>query len=95
MFRIILPTIFLLGIVLFVAVNLLGAGHGPNTFDFVVSCAYPTAFLTDLLERLVGGPDTLWFLLGILAGSAQYFFIGYFIDKLLQRSRRLKTKDSN
>ena len=87
-----LPAIFLLIAILFVAVNVIGIGHGASTFDFVLYCAYPTAFLTDLLESYLGGPDLAWFLGGISAGAIQYFLIGYFMDKLLQRRRRLKTK---
>lgn len=90
-FRLLLPTIFLLIAMLFVAVNIVRAGHGPNTFDFVLYCAYPAAYLTDLLGSFFGGPALVSFLLGMGAGSLQYFVGGYFIDKLLQRHKRVET----
>src|SRR5882762_8996248 len=85
--RFILPGIFLLGVILFVTANLIGAGHGTNTFDFVLHCAYPAAFLTDLLVSFLGGLDWLSFPLGVIAGLFQYLLFGYLIDKLLQRRR--------
>ncbi len=88
-FRFILPAIFLLLALLFVVVNLVGAGHGSSTFDFVLYCAYPACFLIGLLEPFLGEPDLLWFLLCVVAGAVQYFLIGYFIDLWLQRRRRL------
>lgn len=95
MYRFILPAIFMLIAILFVAVNVMGAGHGSSTFDFVLYCAYPACLVTGLLESFLGEPDFIWFLLCIVAGSVQYFLIGYFIDKLLQRRRRLQTKGSS
>jgi hypothetical protein len=85
MYRFILPAVFIILAILFVTVNVMGVGHGPNTFDFVLYCAYPTCLVTGLLEPFLGGPDLIWFLLCMVAGSFQYFLIGYFIDKLLER----------
>ena len=92
--RFILPGIFLLFGVLFLVVNMMGAGHGPSTFDFILYFSFPACLLTGLLDSFLGGPGLLWFLLCMVAGSVQYFFIGYFIDKLLQRRRRLKARNS-
>ena len=85
--RFILPGVFLVGVILFITVNLIGAGHGASTFDFVLYCAYPTAFLTDLLTSSLGGRDWLSFPLGIIAGLVQCFLVGHLIDKLWQRHR--------
>lgn len=92
--RLILPGIFLLFGALFLAVNMMAAGHGPSTFDFVLYLSFPACFLTGLLDSLLGGPALLWFLLCMLAGSVQYYLIGYLIDKLWQRRRRLKATKS-
>lgn len=85
--RFMLPGIFLLGVILFVTVNVIGAGHGASTFDFVLYGAYPTAFLTDLFVSFLGGSDWLSFPLGVIAGSVQYFLMGYLIDKLGKRRK--------
>ena len=85
-FRIILPVVFLIVVVLFVGVAMMGAGgHGPNPFDFILYLAYPVCLVTSMLESVLGGPELLWLLLCLVLALAQYFFIGYFVDKLLQR----------
>jgi hypothetical protein len=87
-YRLILPGIFILLATLLVGVNVVGVGHGPSTFDFVLYCAYPTCLVTGMLEPFLGGPDLLWFLICIVAGAVQYFLIGYLIDKWLKRNRK-------
>jgi phosphotransferase system glucose/maltose/N-acetylglucosamine-specific IIC component len=94
MYRFILPSIFILFALLFVAVNVMGVGHGPSTFDFVLYFAYPACLATSLLEPYLGDVGLIWFLLCVVAASIQYFVLGYLIDKLLQRRRRVKTRTS-
>jgi hypothetical protein len=60
--------------------------------DFAIALAEIDAVLLEGLESFLGGPGLLWFLLFVVAGSVQYFFIGYLIDKLLQRRREIKAK---
>ncbi|HUS11728.1 MAG TPA: hypothetical protein VMZ30_14775 [Pyrinomonadaceae bacterium] len=85
-FRLILPIVFLIVLVLFVGVAMMGAGgHGPNPFDFILYFAYPICFLTSMLESTLGGPDLLWLSLCLVLAVTQYFLIGYFVDKLLQQ----------
>jgi hypothetical protein len=84
--------IYLLIAMLFLVVNMIGVGHGANTFDFVLYLSFPACLLTGLLESLLGGPALLWFSLCMIFASAQYFFIGYFFDRFFQRRRRLKEK---
>jgi len=82
--RYILPGLFLLGICLWVTANVLGAGHGAHAFDFFAACAYPAVFLVDLLPGL---PDWLSNTLALVAGTIQWFLIGYLVDKWWQRRR--------
>jgi hypothetical protein len=87
-FRIVLPAIFLLFVMLFFAVNLVGAGHGASTFDFIVYAFYPAGYLTEQLGRVLGGRD--WFWSGVAAGAIQWFLVGYLLDKLWRRLTRPK-----
>jgi hypothetical protein len=90
MFRFLLPGLFLLVAILFLAVYVLGAGgHGPNPFDFVINFLFPACLLVELLGAL-GGPELLWMLLCFVAATLQYFLLGYAIDWLIRRRRKHK-----
>lgn len=94
-YRFLLTSFYVLLAVAFIVVNVMGVGHGPDTFDFVLYCAYPTAFVIGFLEPLVGGPDLIWFFLYMAGGGIQYFLIGLLIDKWLARRKKLKQKDTS
>ena len=90
----ILPGAYSLLMLLFFVVLLLGAGHGPNPFEFVLYLIYPARFLLELIPSSRSPNLFPLFLLFVLAGLIQWALVGYLIDKMIawRRNQKLTRK---
>jgi len=85
MFRIYLPSIYLLIVIALFLGHAQGAGHG-RSLELMYVVSFPSL---QILEFLFGRISSLQgALFSVLLGLIQYFLLGYFIDTLRKRNRR-------
>jgi peptidoglycan/LPS O-acetylase OafA/YrhL len=90
-FRFIFPAIYTFLLLMFLIVFLIGAGgHGSNPFDLIIYVMMPLCLLLDLLPASWGPKsELLSFALCAFAGLLQWGLIGYVMDRLIARRRKL------
>lgn len=91
LFRFILPSVYLVLVLLMTAVFISGAGgHGRNVFSFALYLMFPACLLVSLLPALPQDSGLVSALLCGLAGLLQWALVGYVIDKVIALRRRRK-----
>ena len=83
-FRILLPVVYTIVVLVLFLGHAQGAGHG-RSLEAIPYISFPAFYL---LELIVGMESMSELLLGMLAGFAQYLILGYLIDIAIKRYRR-------
>ena len=89
-FRVILPGIYILLVILLGIGMVSGAGHTPKSLDFLFYALIPPCYVLDLFVPRLQIPALLNALLCLIAGLAMYTLLGVLIDRGLARYRQNK-----